>query len=571
MTKTATLTQKIIMAVTACILLNFVLVVGVTAYQTDSLMYSFNVKEMGRTSELVNTMVKQVHSIEGNTVPMDYGITLSALTKSNDDYVFELRSLDQLQSSPLVQAIEGELRFEEMGSFSQPYIINMNGQRIYTSFVPVDTVSISASEGIALSQTMVTGSDEAVTSIIIQSEVKEPNAFTFSMNRDPWTLLARNNSTLAQEIDTSKMNAPAVGISFITPGVVGQNTFSGSHVGRTGHHMSASATANPVMSSIQSIPLSDSVLIVSKPFTGLSEHSLHIIRNAFIAMLLVSLPTIGLLAMLLQRVTKPIIAMSIAAEAIADEQFDQTIEAPSHDEIGQLALSLTRMARQLKQNNASREAFLASISHELRTPLTTLKANTQGILDGVIGEEEIPEFLDSNMEEINRLGGMVDELILASRLQHTQELDKEHICVAELLDSVIAQMRIYAKRQHIELQAELDPGLVIYADKTKLRQVFINIIDNAVKHSPPYGVVDISCSRSPEHPSHIQVRVCDQGQGIAPEDQAHVFDQFYHDQHSAGLGLGLYISQQIVHAHNGTIQAMNRLEGGACFVISLDG
>ena len=567
----STLTQKVIVAVTACILLNFVLVVGVTAYQTDSLMYSFSVKEMGRTSELVNTMVKQVHSIEGNTTAMDYAITLSALTKSNDDYLFELRSLDQLQSSPWVQAIEGEICFEEMGSYSQPYIINMNGQRLYTSFVPVDTISSNLSEGFTWGHALVSESDEAVASVIVQSEVKGHNGNAFSTGRDPWSLLARNNGRALQETSFLTLNAPTIGFTFTTPGAVGQNVVSGSHMEKTGHHMTAAATASPVITSIQSIPLSDSVLIVSKPFPGLSEHSWQIIRNAFVAMLLVSLPTIGLLAMLLQRVTKPIIAMSIAAEAIADEQFDQTIEAPSHDEIGQLAVSLTRMARQLKQNSASREAFLASISHELRTPLTTLKANTQGILDGVIDQEEVPSFLDSNMEEINRLGSMVDELILASRLQHAHNLDKEHVHISELLGSVLAQMRMYAERQHVVMQAELDPSLVVFGDKAKLRQVFINIIDNAIKHSPAYGEVDIVSERSLEHPGYVQVCISDQGSGFTSEEAFRLFDQFYHGQSSSGLGLGLYISQQIVQAHGGIIQAYNRPEGGASFVVSLDG
>lgn len=517
------LTKKIVLAVSCCLLLNFILIVGVTAYRTEVQSSGFYRQEIDRTANFVTAMLSQAQ--RDNSVSLQETVKITLQEISADDYHIEMLNYDELSQSRFVASEIYATAKTTSYVLDSEFIAHVDGNRYYTGLVPMETISLNAYAASATGEAAILYQEGSyshvypVQGLASATESRMPLQVTVSGDTD--AALPRHDEHVAA--------------------------------------ITAQAGFQP----------SDSVLLVSKQLPGLSEQALGIIRNSFLIMLLVSVPTIGFLTLLIRRFTKPIIAMSIAAEGFADEQFDVSLPVDSSDEIGQLANSLNHMAKQLKENHLSREAFLASVSHELRTPLTTLKANTQGILDGIITTEELPEYLDSNMEEIDRLNLMVNELIMASSLEQNHDLHKEPLIVADLVQSVTQQMRLHAEKLGVNLSCSLDVDIQAFLDKAKMRQVLINLIENAIRHSTADGTVTLSCQTCPEQGHRFLLRICDQGCGLSEDARQRIFDRFYRDGNSTGLGLGLYISRQIVQAHGGDITASNCPEGGACFDIVL--
>lgn len=256
--------------------------------------------------------------------------------------------------------------------------------------------------------------------------------------------------------------------------------------------------------------------------------------------------------------------MSRVAEQIAEGKWDERVQVNSKDEIGQLATSLNHMAVKIAENEKSRDAFLAGISHELRTPLTTLKANTTAMLDGIIQPEEVHTYLHSNVEEIDRLTLMVNDLILVSTLEQDPALHIERTNVHDLFQSVLLTMRLSLEKKSLGLVIDMPNQLWIDADKFKLKQVFINVIYNAIQHSPQGGNLFIEILPNKHY---LRILITDQGPGFSSDSIPHLFKRFYRDQYSSGLGLGLYISQIIIRAHHGKMKAYNSNHGGACIEI----
>jgi signal transduction histidine kinase len=295
-------------------------------------------------------------------------------------------------------------------------------------------------------------------------------------------------------------------------------------------------------------------ILIAKQIPLINDRMKNVLQLSGVAIVLISVPTISLLFLIFRRMSNQIVAVRNATIQVADGNFDEEIEVQSNDEIGDLASSINEMTKRLKQSEADRDAFLASVSHELRTPLTTLKANTKGILDRIIPADQIRKYLLSNVEEIDRLTIMVNDLILASSFEQNKVLVKEHTNLNELLSSVISQMGIVGMQKGITFSCHIESQLEKDVDRLKLKQVFVNVIDNAVKYSKKWSTITIIAKKLGDK---VVISITDSGCGIEFKDTNKIFDRFCKGKNSSGLGLGMYISKLIVNAHGGKIKAYN--------------
>jgi two-component system phosphate regulon sensor histidine kinase PhoR len=216
-----------------------------------------------------------------------------------------------------------------------------------------------------------------------------------------------------------------------------------------------------------------------------------------------------------------------------------------------------------------RRDFVANVSHELRTPLTALAIMVENLLRGAIDEREVAvDFLRRMAGEIDRLTKMVVELLLLSRLENEREqLIKSEFQVSELIAEVIEDLRgLFAgKEQRIKHVAR---PTVVHADRAKLKQVFINLLDNAIKFSPAGSAITVEVE---ELASGVKVAVKDEGPGIPVEHLPRVYERFFKGSaaRGGGTGLGLAIVKHIIEAHGGTVAVESKTVGGATFVFVL--
>jgi signal transduction histidine kinase len=228
--------------------------------------------------------------------------------------------------------------------------------------------------------------------------------------------------------------------------------------------------------------------------------------------------------------------------------------------------------QELQQALADRDSFVSVVSHELRTPLTALKLN-QDALQRVLGAN--PLDLDSMHRlfgalprQLSRVQRLVDDLLDVSRLSTDQmRYVREPTELKRLVDESVEQLAPQLAIAHADFAVEAEEGLTGNWDRTRVEQVLVNLMSNALRYGrPPFSIVARRVDRNAE----IVVR--DEGEGIAPENLRRVFEPFQRasgERKSAGLGLGLYIAERIVRAHEGTIRAESATGRGTAFIVEL--
>ncbi|MBI3979966.1 MAG: HAMP domain-containing histidine kinase [Chloroflexi bacterium] len=281
-----------------------------------------------------------------------------------------------------------------------------------------------------------------------------------------------------------------------------------------------------------------------------------------------SLTAAGLLALALIRwMDRPLQRLLAATNDIAAGQYQARVPVEGPREIARLAEGFNRMAAEVARSQGTLRAFLADVSHELRTPLTAVRGFTQALLDGTIADDtDRRRALEVVDQETKRLQGLVAELFELSRLQARQtRLDRRPVEIGDVLHLCAEVFGPRADGQLIGLHVEAPGGLVVLADFDRLEQVFSNLLDNALRHTPAGGRVDL---RARAAGGAVEALVEDTGPGILPEDLPRVFER-YRRGAGGGLGLGLAIAREIVEAHGGTIRVESLPEGGARFLVVL--
>jgi two-component system OmpR family sensor kinase len=247
----------------------------------------------------------------------------------------------------------------------------------------------------------------------------------------------------------------------------------------------------------------------------------------------------------------------------------------SGDELARLSETFNRMLNRLQETFESQQRFIADASHELRTPLTAIQGNVD-VLSRQIDRGDTPGIeLDETLEDLRReserMRRLIEELLLLARAEVPPEDDDRRTSV-QLEEVVVEAVRVgaaLAQGQRIETVAQ-SPAIVT-ADRDRLLQVLIILIDNAIRHTPENGVVTVTTAVDR---GQATISVQDTGQGIAPEHLRHIFDRFYRadssrQRGSGGTGLGLAIARAIVESHGGSISVVSRLGEGTTFAFTL--
>lgn len=266
-------------------------------------------------------------------------------------------------------------------------------------------------------------------------------------------------------------------------------------------------------------------------------------------------------------ITKPLNNITKAAEQMAVGNFATRISNHNTDELGKLANTLNYMAEQVEKHERIKNEFIASVSHELRTPLTSVKGWAI-TLHSMSEDELFKEGLEIISSESERLSNMLGDLLDLSSLSSGKvEYHFSQVSIQELVHQVFSQLSQRAHRNGIHLAQNNKVEAFINGDPNRLKQVLINLLDNALKFTPKHGEIKIS---SQVIDKKVLIAIHDTGVGIPSEDLEQVKEKFHKGKSSlSGTGLGLAICQEIIHAHKGELKLMSTVGIGTTVEIYL--
>jgi len=310
-----------------------------------------------------------------------------------------------------------------------------------------------------------------------------------------------------------------------------------------------------------------------EPMMGQAENDFlsDVRRSLWISGGLSGLAAVALALIVSRQLTRPLRRLAVAAGEIARGNLVVRINERAQDEAGQVGRAFDTMAGALQQQEQARQSFMADIAHELRNPLTVLRGNLEAIQDGLL--EPTPEQVSTLHGQSVTLSRLVEDLRTLSLASTGHlELRQQNMDLRQVAGAVVAGFQPSAAERGIvlSLQApnELPP---VFADPERVGQALRNLIDNALRYTPPGGRVGVSLTAEGDQ---VAIAVADTGGGIAPEDLPHVFDRFYRADRSrsratGGSGVGLAIVKQLVEAQGGGVSAQSEPGRGSTFAFSL--
>lgn len=254
----------------------------------------------------------------------------------------------------------------------------------------------------------------------------------------------------------------------------------------------------------------------------------------------------------IRSIVQPIHSIEATAAKISKGEFDVRIENTYNDEIGQLCDTINNMAEELGRSDEIKNEFISSVSHELRTPLTAIKgwAETMSVNTDPVTVEKGTKVI---LSETERLYSMVENLLDFSRLQRADmKFVKERLDLVAEIEEVAIMFAPRCRQNNIELSwSETEDIIPVFADKSRLKQVMVNLLDNSIKYTQPGGKIEITTEYDKKH-GRVSVSVTDNGKGIHPEDIEKVTQKFYKGKGSKrGSGIGLALVKEIISAHGG--------------------
>lgn len=279
----------------------------------------------------------------------------------------------------------------------------------------------------------------------------------------------------------------------------------------------------------------------------------------------------------IRSIVSPVRDLSDTANKIAHGDFSTKIEKKYDDEIGDLCDAITDMAKDLEATEQMKNDFISRVSHELRTPLTAIKgwAETMQLSGkGKLDRRTFDKGMGVIIKESTRLTGLVEELLDFSRIQTGRMvLLNEKLDILAELDETVYMLKDRAVNENKHLLYDEPEAIYppVYGDRNRLKQVFINIIDNALKYTPEDGVVAIEVKYNAEDETpNIQITVTDTGCGISAEDLPKVKEKFYKaNQTVRGSGIGLAVADEIMQLHNGSLDIESGVGVGTTVTITV--
>jgi heavy metal sensor kinase len=312
--------------------------------------------------------------------------------------------------------------------------------------------------------------------------------------------------------------------------------------------------------------------------SGSSYNQIEVVLHGLLVTFAIYMPFVVSLAVvggywLMRQSLQPVDEITKRAEGITSTNLSERLPViRTGDELERLSISLNHMIERLDDAFQHINRFSADASHELRTPLTILQLELEGIAQNHRRDPALGDQIGSALEETHRMSRIVESLLAISRLDAGEvKMDKTHLDLAELAVSTANEMTLLAEEKSIRLRTHGAPGIQVEGDRSRLQQVIVNLIDNAIKYTQNGGKVTISASKE----KNIAVlEVSDNGPGIPTDALPHVFDRFYRadkarSRASGGAGLGLSIVKAICAAHCAEVKVFSHEGRGCRFRIEL--
>jgi len=274
-----------------------------------------------------------------------------------------------------------------------------------------------------------------------------------------------------------------------------------------------------------------------------------------------------------RRALMPVEQITHAAEHITQHNLSERLPvAQTGDELERLSVSLNRMITRLDDAFQNSKRFVADASHDLRTPLTILRGELEHFADDARLDSEMRERVASLLEEVAHLGKIVEQLFTLSRLDAGEaQTEWTRFDLSELAKTTAEQMNLLAEDKGISISCNAGQPLPVQGNRVRLKQVVVNLLDNAIKYTPEKGAIQLRVLASN---GHTVLEVQDNGIGIPPDALPHIFERFYRvdparsaDSESAGLGLS--IVKSICLAHGAEVEAQSTFGSGSCFRVKL--
>ena len=272
---------------------------------------------------------------------------------------------------------------------------------------------------------------------------------------------------------------------------------------------------------------------------------------------------VGLLSFWMSRsIVRPIHSLTAVAAKLADGQYEERADETPRGEIGELARTMNLMSDNIREKEELKNDFISSVSHELRTPLTSIKGWAITLQSEGIKPELVGEGLKIIEKESERLGSMVEDLLDFSRYSSGKiKLSKSRFNLVEIANHILLQMRPRVQEKHINMNYNYaQPVIEILGDEGRIKQVLLNVLDNAIKFTEDEGTVFLSIEIEN---TMVRITVSDTGIGISEEDIAFVTEKFWKGSSSQShTGLGLSICEEIIRAHGGSLTIKSKLGVG---------
>ena len=314
-------------------------------------------------------------------------------------------------------------------------------------------------------------------------------------------------------------------------------------------------------------------LLISTPVTELQNAIVTVEKQLLTLFAVVAAAALIAALIFSFTLTRPVKALTSTIRRMGRGDLSARASIRASGELRELADSYNAMAEQIENFDRSRSQFVSKASHELKTPLTAMKL----LLECLIDQPEMPdelrmEFMQDMNHEIDRLSGIITDLLTLSKMDsHDAVLRLTDTDLTALTEDALHTLRPVAERAGLRIVTDLAPVVQMRGDASKLSQIVYNLVDNAVKYTPEGGEIRVSLALKGRS---AVLTIADDGIGIPPEEQAHVFDRFYRvdkarSRATGGTGLGLSIVRQMVQLHGGSITLNSQPGSGSVFTVEL--
>ena len=259
------------------------------------------------------------------------------------------------------------------------------------------------------------------------------------------------------------------------------------------------------------------------------------------------------------------------ASEYANGDLSYRIPVKSEDEMGYLAKTLNYMADRINQNGEYQRTFIANVSHDFRSPLTSIKGYVEAILDGTIPPELQDKYLNIISHEADRLEKLTRSLLVLNDLDERKRMmNIRKFDINDVIKNTANTFEVICSKKNIDLELLLSGReLFVEADMEQIQQVLYNLLDNAVKYTPTGGHVNVSVA---QWEMYVEIKVSDTGKGISESNQASIFKRFYREEeihNQPGVGIGLYLTREIVTQQGGYVTVESQVGKGSAFSIFL--